>query len=445
MSLSLLIIQAGLSLVAASCFFGANESGGDDDKPVYQTEHPYTCSVAWECPNTDYGSNVAYKIYGQYIYFVNGSTYFNNPRSLWKVDLDTGEKVWESREIQGMIVGIARVNNTTYLFGENNGYNILSFDDNNGELTATILFDEDEEVASHINVWMGKPIEYGNSLVWGSGVGLCKLDVGRIDYDKPVNEVQVIIPECLFDVPKYCGIAATPVIEDDVVYFMRNAYMDEPGENDIAAYNLATDTLVWQRKSNLMTGLVLDGMRVYGDWLCIVDAFGATCIHKATGGKDATTGDGERWVINEDSDVSYMEIFAADCYGRGLFVSNNKMFYTNGIHSDSDSFIDVPAAKLKNIICLDITTGKPVWTDMPPYFCGSLGASPIVANGKAYVAHDDGLRVYNAETGELLGVDRSITPSGRFSWNTYYAEKGYVIIQSINDDGNATLKAIRAE
>jgi len=383
------------------------------------------------------------KIQGNSLYFVSGSQKSGIPIKLWKVNLDNGVKTWETIEVSGYLQSIQVCDPYVFLFIDK-GSNVLCFDNKTGALLATIQFDADVDNATDKTVWLGSVVADGNTMVWGAGSGLYTFDITRINFSKPASEVQIIPPVLIYDVPQYTGIACTPVIEDHIVYFMRCAYMDELGENTIAAYNLETNTLLWERKSNKMTGLVIDGMLIDGEWLYIVDAWGSTCINKKTGGKNASSSTGERWVRNGDDELG--PILSAHAYGYGSVIYDGKLYFTNSASWSTWSYLNWPKEKVKNIICMDCEDGTLVWGDMPPGKCGSLGARPVLANGKAYIAHYDGLRVYDAASGRLYGVDRNITSSGIYSRNLYYQEKNLVIVNSLNDDGiTSRIVAIRAE
>jgi len=431
-------IKTSVLVVALVSLFSCSFSPKTD----VQYEPKINCPVAWELPTGITASSRMVCMNGNSLYTIIGSPDDGLPYKTWKVNLDTGIKTWETIEITGMILAIQICGGYVFVFA-NSGSNMLCFDDSTGTLLATVQFDVDAELAKDKTVWLGKVVSDGSLLVWGAGEGLCSFDISRIDFSKPASAPQILPPVCLYTVPEYTGVAATPVIEDHIVYFMRHAYMDRVGENTIAAYNLLTDSLVWERKSNKMTGLVIDGMIVAGDWLYIIDAYGSTCINKKTGGKDAFTSTGERWVHNEDEQWGIN--FAANPYGMGLVIYDGCLYFTTSAHSNTWSYLQWPKERVQNILCLNCVDGSMRWGDMP-YNCDSLGSRPVVAKGKVYIARYEGLRVYDSDTGRLLGVDTSIPSSQKFSTNQYYENGNLVIVLSKNSDGtNGRIIAIRAE
>ena len=77
---------------------------------------------------------------------------------------------------------------------------------------------------------------------------------------------------------------------------------------------------------------------------------------------------------------------------------NDKIFYTSG-----ESYVP---DKLKNIHCINSKTGELIWNDIAKN-SDSPETNVIIAHNKLYVSQYNGLRVYNPETGKLIGVDKS--------------------------------------
>jgi hypothetical protein len=437
-----IVCVLSLWILLCSCYLDFSFSAPKSPGAAGQPEQEYSCNVVWQSIPFEQLSYLPWKVVGSDYYAISTHDLKSGKRVVLKFDLDTGNVVWESSADLLYLGHIEVIEDTVYTINQQGVMYCL--DAATGSLVATVKFDQDETLAERKTVWLGDTTSWKNVLVWG-GSGLFRFDTAWIDRKKPPAEVQIISPECLYAVPVGTGVAATPAIDGDVAYCMRTAIHDELGENTIAAYNLATNTLVWERHSNKSTGLVCDGMIVVGDWLYIIDAYGSACFNKYTGGKDASTATGERWVNNCDSGNPYWMFLSADSYGQGLWISNGKMYFTNSAHSNTWKYLGVPEDKAKNIICLSLENGSLVWGDMPSN-SPSLGTRPIVANGKAYVNAYKSVRVYDAETGRLLGVDKTITPLYRFSRNDYYAAKGYIIIFSNKDNtDNGRLVAVKAE
>ena len=65
----------------------------------------------------------------------------------------------------------------------------------------------------------------------------------------------------------------------------------------------------------------------------------------------------------------------------------------------------------RNIHCIDAETGELVWNAIAKD-SESLETNPIIAHGRLYVSQHSGLRVYEPETGKLIGVDKSFCGAG---------------------------------
>ncbi len=280
---------------------------------------------------------------------------------------------------------------------------------------------------------------------------MCSLDTTLVDFDVAVDIIQIIAPHCFHGpAPEQTGYFARPCVDEGVVYFMRTARLQEPGGSVIAAWDIASDTILWERNSNGLVGETIEGMEVEGDWLYIVEGWGVTCINKRTGGANDSMSTGERWlhtapVTGLDS-WELKDLIHGDGYGMGTWLYEGKMYFTNSVHSNTPNYINIAKSDLRNIFCLDLASGRLVWSAMPPHPTASLGAKPVVANGKAYIPNDTGIRLYDANTGRLLGVDTSIPLSGIYNYGQFYEEKGYVIYVCYDENRNTNrLVAIEAE
>jgi outer membrane protein assembly factor BamB len=124
----------------------------------------------------------------------------------------------------------------------------------------------------------------------------------------------------------------------------------------------------------------------------------------------------------------------------GVSLYNNKLYYCTDMGTYWASLL--PKGLGNNIICLDAATGKPAWGDLVPDG-GSPDTNPVIIKGKAYVLTDQGLRVYNAETGKLIGVDKNIWNRGD---TANYGYEGMFIGLDIDHEPNIShLIAIRAD
>jgi outer membrane protein assembly factor BamB len=118
----------------------------------------------------------------------------------------------------------------------------------------------------------------------------------------------------------------------------------------------------------------------------------------------------------------------------GFVLYNNRFYYTNSATKTSKNEPD-----WKNTFCVDAQTGNMVWGSIAPW-SESLGTNPIVKDGRVYVSQGIGLRVYDAGTGKLVGVDTSICGHG-LGANALY--NNYMITFNTNSDtGMASVIAV---
>jgi outer membrane protein assembly factor BamB len=95
----------------------------------------------------------------------------------------------------------------------------------------------------------------------------------------------------------------------------------------------------------------------------------------------------------------------------GIVMYNNRFYYTNSNY--------YAKGKAPNIVCLESSDGSTVWGRLA-YRSVSLGATPAVANGKVFLPLHEGFHVLDAETGELLGIDKNICGEGSLSTTFQY-------------------------
>ena len=130
---------------------------------------------------------------------------------------------------------------------------------------------------------------------------------------------------------------------------------------------------------------------------------------------------------------------AGSIYSAGITYWNDKFYFTNIAGYLTTEMSGIPNEYIKNIECMS-SDGKYVWGDMPDG-SGSLYTQPIVLDGKCFVVCWNNLRVYDAETGEIIGIDNSVKSRGFEKPVTY---EGMFIYFNMNaDTGTSELVAIR--
>ncbi len=229
---------------------------------------------------------------------------------------------------------------------------------------------------------------FGTTVYLGTrDYGLVRFDIATDFYEQ--GGAWYVQPETLYANPAG-GDAEKhwlpPTVQDGVLYGGVNPVWGQPGT--FFAINLANKSVLWENSSP-DPGITRAGLRAWSDWpltyldgrLIVLDPIGFGIIDSATG------------QILVDRGVYY----AGGEYAGGYFY-DGKVYYTNGSTDENE---DTP----NNIICMDTTTGEAVWMNSFP---GSHGSNPVCYEGITYVFSQDCLRVLDARTGKLLGVDDDI-------------------------------------
>ena len=192
--------------------------------------------------------------------------------------------------------------------------------------------------------------------------------------------------------------------------------------------------MVWNFKTPYFTGRAPNSLKIIGDTLFVIDTTSPAAFDKRTG---------QILFLKDMSGVDPAKEFFLGCalFSAGFTVSNGKIYYTNSMHSATPSITDIPWDMVYNIVCIDAGTGNLVWKNRPQGVFASLGTFPVVKDGRSYWVTDCGLRVYDADTGELVGVDDSIVSFG--DEHPAYHE-GIMVFKDDNYMNNTTvLTAIR--
>jgi outer membrane protein assembly factor BamB len=233
-----------------------------------------------------------------------------------------------------------------------------------------------------------------------------RFDTRNIDFSKPESDVQRVEPDWVWVSPDDKAILPNFVKENGIVYFLSSNrdYNFGYGEAYLAAIDAETSVFKWKKALPHVFGFRRNSLVLNGDYLNVIDMV-PSCYNKNTG---------ESIYENEDRDMEHVyEVpLSAASYLKGITLYDNKLYYTNGMHSFASSHNpNIPKEFIKNVICVDALTGKLIWGNLVPRG-GAIYTFPVVINGKAVIATDNGLRVNNALTGELLGVDKTINNWG---------------------------------
>ena len=433
---SLFILSALLLTACSSCNFLFNNNKQKDAEPVY------TPNYAWQLKldGTQIGSQMY--IQQQFLYLVERIHREDADIQLVKIDMETGRYVWKADQIsdgeEWRSSNVVKADNKLYFMRPNKGL-IYCYAENNGKLLARIQIGTTETEAIYNRCSLETIVTDGTALYWGSAgepgsisAHLLKLNVDAIDYTQN-GAIQTRVPRSLYTKADWrqCIFWSAPIIDDNMLYF--NTYnRDYPdGYSTLVAIDLQSETVKWEKQLYGVAGTTLNTLLVRDDILYVINS-SLLRVNKHTG--DILT--------RYDSEENSMEHPATtpSPYLCGIWYDNGRLYYTTICSSDAHSQTGIPEKFIYSLVCIDAKTLKFLWGFHP--VSGTSSTYPVVKDGKAYiVTHIDGLRVFDAKTGKLLGVDKSIIAWGDEA-NVLY--KDYFIFFNKNFKTNrATLCAIR--
>ena len=430
------ILSALLLTACSSCNLLFNNNKQKDTEPVY------TPNYAWQLKldGTQIGSQMY--IQQQFLYLVERIHREDADIQLVKIDMETGAYVWKADQIsdgeQWRSSNVVKVGNKLYFMRPNKGL-IYCYAENNGKLLARIQIGTTETEAIYNRCSLETIVTDGTALYWGSAgepgsisAHLLKLDLDAIDYTQN-GAIQIRVPRSLYTKADWrqCIFWSAPIIDDNMLYF--NTYnRDYPdGYSTLVAIDLQRETVKWEKKLHGVAGTTLNTLLVRDDILYVINS-SLLRINKHTG--DILT--------RYDSEENSMEQPATtpSPYLCGIWYDDGRLYYTTVGSTETASQTGMSKDLVYSLVCIDAKTLKFLWGFHP--VSGTSSTYPVVKDGKAYiVTHIDGLRVFDAKTGKLLGVDKSIIAWGDEA-NVLY--KDYFIFFNTNFKTNrATLCAIR--
>ena len=432
------ILSALLLTACSSCDFLFNSNKQKDT----EREPSYTPNYAWQLKLD--GMQIHSQAYTEdnYLYLLqNIEREKEDGVQLIKIDMETGAYVWKADQIfdghQWYSSNIVKADNKLY-FMRKNGI-IYCCSDIDGTRLARIQVGTTEQDALHNRCKLEKIVTDGAALYWGSAgdpgsisAHLLKLDLDTIDYTQ--NEaIQIRVPRSLYTKADWrqCIFWAAPIIDNGVLYFntLNRDYPD--GYSTLVAIDLQSETVKWEKQLSGVAGTTLNTLLVRDDILYVINS-SLLRVNKHTG--DILT----RYDSEENSTEHPATTPSPSLCG--IWYDDGRLYYTTICSSDAHSQTGIPEKFIYSLVCIDAKTLKFLWGFHP--VSGTSSTYPVVKDGKAYiVTHIDGLRVFDAKTGKLLGVDKSIIAWGNEA-NVLY--KDYFIFFNKNFKTNrATLCAIR--
>jgi len=387
-----------ITLLLSSCFIFELFTETNEE------ESNYELNIAWQT-KTYYQRSWSYPIISDgFAYYVeevlkNNSDYCR----LIKINLDTGELIWRTKDVNVQYTDqIQKIGDYIYCSLCDREI-ILVFNDNDGTLAATVSL-KDDVTSSKVGPYFKHTAVYNNYIFWGNVnspkweyQGLMRFDTNLINFSVDPNEKQNIKPELVWQTTQQNAIWTNILVNNGVVYFLTPRHDFDAGTGTVKiSYLIAMDAetkeIIWQRERDFGWGDRENSLLINSDRLYVIDR-NISCYNINTGEPYYEKNDKE--YIDAGSDL------------KGLFFYNNKIYYTTQKTKATSTSPGVDPNRVKNVICIDADTGNLVWGDFIKTIY-NIFTFPLVDNGKAYVVTYEGLYIYNAETGKLLGVNKTI-------------------------------------
>jgi hypothetical protein len=424
---------------------GPFRSGGNEKNGPQLNEPKYQKKVVWSKDLRCLSVKSDPLIEGNICYFPASSVPENKQyySRIIKLDLNTGQTIWETGLIPSRYIDSpVKVGNKIYVT-LNTGDIMLVFSGDDGSHAATVRFGATAQEARDYGERNLHTAVHGNLLIWGTvaphnnattSYAIMSFDTTQIDFTKAPQDVQIFIPEPLWGNERKDGVYTFPRVDNGILYFLtmdHTVWGDPTWTSLLTALDIATKTIVWQREVSHMNGGMWVSLIINEEKLYVVD-MGPSCYNKYTGEPYYEKG----W----PADITSEPFLYISNYTCGITLHNNRLYYTNGITPLAAQ--SHPGTKyFENILCVDGNTGNLIWGAINPNSC-TLTTYPVVHNGKAFIVTENGLRVYDADNGKLLGVDKSVKSA--FATDHGYIYGDYYIFVHDNDT-TKLFTAIKAE
>jgi len=437
---SLFILSALLLTACSSCdlLFNSNKQKDTEREPSY------TPNYAWQLKLD--GMQIHSQAYtaDNYLYLLqNIEREKEDGVQLIKIDMETGAYVWKADQIfdghQWYSSNIVKTDNKLY-FMRKNGI-IYCCSDIDGTRLARIQVGTTEQDALHNRCKLEKIVTDGAALYWGSAgdpgsisAHLLKLDLDTIDYTQN-GAIQIRVPRSLYTKADWrqCIFWSAPIIDGNILFFNTFNIKHPDGYSTLVAIDLQSETVKWEKKLHGLQGRVNNDLIIKDNILYMLDVTALLRLDKHTG--EVLTR------YDDEKDPPYTQPLMIPTVSLcGIWYDDGRLYYTTVGSTETASQTGMSKDLVYSLVCIDAKTLKFLWGFHP--VSGTSSTYPVVKDGKAYiVTHIDGLRVFDAKTGKLLGVDKSIIAWGNEA-NVLY--KDYFIFFNKNFKTNrATLCAIR--
>ncbi|EPF29612.1 hypothetical protein DWB79_01585 [Treponema medium] len=435
------ILSALLLTACSSCDLLFNNTKQKDDGK----EPTYSPNYAWQLKLD--GRRIGSQPYteGRYFYLIE---YLSDTKAvqLVKIDMETGRYVWKAETLddghEWYSSNIVKAGNKLYFMRPNSGL-IYCYAENDGKLLARTQIGTTEAEALRNSCSLETIVTDGTALYWGSegepgttpiSGHLLKLDINTIDYTKH-STVQICVPHSLYTKgTRYeCTFWSAPIIDGNILFFNTFNIKHPEGYSTLVAIDLQSEMVKWEKKLHGLRGRVNNDLIIKDNILYMLDTTALLRVDKHTG--EVLTR------YDDEKDPPYTQPLMIPTVSLcGIWYDDGRLYYTTVGSTETASQTGMSKDLVYSLVCIDAKTLKFLWGFHP--VSGTSSTYPVVKDEKAYiVTHIDGLRVFDAKTGKLLGVDKSIVAWGDEA-NVLY--KDYFIFFNTNFKTNrATLCAIR--
>jgi outer membrane protein assembly factor BamB len=235
---------------------------------------------------------------------------------------------------------------------------------------------------------------------------LARVNISSVTKDSS-PQMQYLVPELLWQSRYSRHILSKPLVYNDTAY-LNTATLDENIPVELAGININTKEEMLYDTFGVNGYYILDQGSVR-DSLHIKDGI-LYYLNYSIAAYDLKTHK-KLYHILFDVNTHPKEIY--EFVGSlGVVFYKGKIYMTNQY---SNVIVDLG---LLNIFCINEKDGKLVWSNIPKQ-SEALGGVPIIYDNKVFVNHMNGICVYDADTGKLIGVEKDI--EGRaWSFNLLY-------------------------
>jgi len=353
--------------------------GNNDTETETETKiTPYTTKVLWERGMLSVGTDSPPLIEGEALYFPSDNIP-GGGSSITKINLENGKVLWETEGLWDHDgEQLQKIGEYIY-FPVAAGF-VYVLNDSDGELAATVMLGNNEAEARNNRVVWDSTAVSGTSLFWGSpfrdvpAQGLLRLDTDNIDFSKAPDEIQAIAPDLVWSSQNESIIWANIISDNGTLYFIAGTsrYSDIQHIPTLTAMDADTLDVRWNRKMPHIAEPYRYPLFMNGENIIVFDET-ISCYNKTTGEP-----------IYENMQLKY---YNSDWINKNGTLYNNHLFYTT----------------TDEIVSINTDTGTLAWYTPVEY----VHSDHFQINmGKIYYLRDEGLYVYNADDGNLIGMDK---------------------------------------